>query len=90
MTTKKEYKGIKVDGVAKGKANWSLYLDYCKGCGLCLEKCPVNKGKYDCLNWSKEVGIYATPAVQPDAEKCTGCGICASVCPDNAIRIDRV
>ena len=38
MTTK--HKAITVNDVAKGKADWHLYTDYCKGCGLCIVKCP--------------------------------------------------
>lgn len=87
--TEKVYNGIHVDGVAKGKADWYLYTDLCKGCGLCLVKCPINKQGKPCLNWSKEVGIYATPAVEPDPELCIGCGTCAMVCPDSAIRVER-
>ena len=41
MTTK-EYQGIVVEGVQKGKADWMLYKDLCKGCGLCMVKCPIN------------------------------------------------
>lgn len=87
--TVKEYKGIKIRDVAKGKADWSLYLDYCKGCGLCIAKCPVNAQGKKCLQWSKEVGVYATPAVQPDPELCIACGTCALICPDSAIRVER-
>lgn len=88
MTT--TYKGIKVE-VAKGKADWCLYTDLCKGCGLCLVKCPINikEGGNTCLNWSKEVGIYMTPAVEPASDKCIACGTCAMICPDSAIRIER-
>lgn len=88
MTTK-EYKGIVVKGCAKGKATWYLYSEQCKGCGLCLVKCPINKKGENCLHWSKEVCLYATPAVEPDPEKCIACGTCALICPDNAIRIER-
>lgn len=87
--TNKEYKGIKIEGVAKGKADWFLHLDYCKGCGLCLVKCPINKQGQNCLHWSKAVGIYSSPAVEPDPSLCIGCGTCALVCPDNAIQIIR-
>jgi 2-oxoglutarate ferredoxin oxidoreductase subunit delta len=88
MTTK-QYKGIKVEGVAKGKADWYCYTDLCKGCGLCIVKCPINAKGEKCLQWSKEVGLYQTPAVQPDPELCIGCGACALLCPDSAIRIER-
>ena len=76
--------GIKVCDVAKGKADWHLFTDLCKGCGLCIVKCPKK-----CLDWSKEVGIYQTPAVKPSAEECIACGMCAMLCPDSAIRIDK-
>ena len=88
MTTQ-EYKGLVVEGVSKGKADWYLFTDLCKGCGLCLEKCPMNLKGEKCLNWSKEVGIYQTPAVEPDANICIGCGTCALLCPDAAIKIVR-
>ena len=88
MTTK-EYKGLVVEGVAKDKADWYLFTDLCKGCGLCLEKCPINLKGEKCLQWSKEVGIYQTPAVQPDSNLCIGCGTCAMLCPDSAIKIVR-
>ena len=86
MTTT-EHKGFAVENVAKGKADWYLFTDLCKGCGLCIEKCPLKQS--GCLNWSKEVGIYQTPAVEPNPEICTACGMCATVCPDSAIKIVR-
>ena len=39
----KEYKGYKIEGVGKGKADYYVYTDLCKGCGLCIAKCPMNK-----------------------------------------------
>lgn len=77
-------KGIKVENVAKGKADWYLFTELCKGCGLCIVKCPKK-----CISWSKEVGIYQTPAVRPNPEECIACGMCALVCPDQAIRLDK-
>ena len=88
MTTK-QYKGIEVKDVAGGKADWYLFTELCKGCGLCIEKCPINAKGEKCLGWSKEVGLYQTPAVQPDNSKCIGCGMCAMVCPDSAIKVVR-
>lgn len=87
--TKTEYKGFKIENIAKGKADFYVYTDLCKGCGLCLAKCPLNKEDSQCLKWSKVTGLYQTPAVEPDPECCTGCGSCALVCPDSAIRIER-
>ena len=48
MTEQKEYKGYKIEGVGKGKADYYVYTDLCKGCGLCLAKCPMNKMGKDC------------------------------------------
>ena len=53
----KEYKGYKIEGVGKGKADYYVYTDLCKGCGLCIAKCPMNKAGKKCLQWSKEVGL---------------------------------
>ena len=87
--SEKQYRGYKIEGVGKGKADYYVYTDLCKGCGLCIAKCPMNKAGKNCLNWSKEVGLYQTPAVAPDPEICIACGACAMTCPDSAIRIER-
>lgn len=84
MTNDIQYKGYKIEDCAKGKADFYVYTDLCKGCGLCIAKCPMK-----CLNWSKEVGLYQTPAVEPNKDVCTACGMCSMVCPDSAIRIER-
>ena len=76
--------GLKVENVAKGKADWYIYTDLCKGCGLCMVKCPKK-----CLSWSSEVGLYQTPMVHPVADECIACGTCALVCPDSAIRVEK-
>ena len=47
-----------------------------------MVKCPKQ-----CLKWSKEVGLYQTPCVEPDPSLCIGCGTCAMVCPDSAIKV---
>ncbi len=65
------------------KADWILYPGLCKGCGLCIQKCPKK-----CISWSKVLGAYGTPAVEANDE-CIGCGICSMVCPEPAIRVDK-
>ena len=83
MTDKEiQYKGYKIADVAKGKADWYMFTDLCKGCGLCIVKCPKK-----CLNWSKEVGLYQTPCVEPNPDECIACGMCALTCPDSAIKV---
>lgn len=65
------------------RASFNMFPDLCKGCGLCIQKCPVN-----IIGWSKELGVYGTPAVQTsDQDKCIACKICEIVCPDCAILI---
>ncbi|MDI9481442.1 MAG: 4Fe-4S dicluster domain-containing protein [Syntrophomonadaceae bacterium] len=67
------------------KANFHIFPDYCKGCGLCKEKCPN-----DVLIWSEKLGVYGTPIVKPkDEESCIACLICEMVCPDAAIYIEK-
>lgn len=58
-----------------------IYENICKGCGICIEFCPLKV-----LEQSREMnkrGYY--PPKLRDAEKCTGCRICELMCPDFAI-----
>ncbi|WP_061212915.1 4Fe-4S dicluster domain-containing protein [Syntrophomonas wolfei] len=68
------------------KAIFHIFPDYCKGCGLCKEKCPNQT-----LVWSEKLGVYGTPTVKPkDEDSCIACMICEMVCPDCAIYIERL
>lgn len=66
------------------KGEWSVFPQLCKGCGLCIEKCPVK-----CIAWSEGLGVYGTPRVAADMKECIVCGICQMVCPDCAIRVEK-
>jgi len=67
-------------------AEFYVFPLLCKGCGLCIEKCPRKV-----LAWSEELGLYGTPLVEPAGEgECNGCGLCQMFCPDCAIRVDAV
>lgn len=56
----------------------------CKGCGICVFKCPVAA-----LKMGEELGVYATPIPEIDLEKCILCGNCRKFCPDGAINVDK-
>ena len=34
------------------KGMWAVFTGLCKGCGLCIEKCPVK-----CIAWGEELGV---------------------------------
>lgn len=65
------------------KGFWTVFPGLCKGCGLCIQKCPKK-----CLAWSDVLGVYGTPSIEPNDE-CIACGICQNVCPDCAIMVEK-
>lgn len=69
---------------ASEKGLWAIFPGLCKGCGLCIEKCPKK-----CISWSDGLGVYGTPRVVADMKECIVCGICQMVCPDCAIRVEK-
>lgn len=66
------------------RGTWTVFPDLCKGCGLCIEKCPTQV-----IYWSEELGFMGTPAVKTRIEGCIVCGLCETVCPEPAIRVER-
>lgn len=56
----------------------------CKGCGICIEKCPVKA-----LSFSADMGVFALPVPKIDLEKCIICGSCRRFCPDGAIGVNK-
>ena len=56
----------------------------CKGCGICIEKCPVKA-----ISFSDTLGVYGTPTPIIDIEKCIACGNCFRFCPDSAIKVEK-
>ena len=66
------------------KGTWTIFPDLCKGCGLCIEKCPTRV-----ISWSEQLGFMGTPSVKARMEGCIVCGLCETVCPEPAIRVER-
>lgn len=70
--------------MAKGKV--SFKQEICKGCGLCVEVCPVK-----CLDLDRsQINAKGyNPAYCKEPEKCIGCANCATMCPDVVITVER-
>jgi len=56
----------------------TVFANWCKGCGICIEFCP--KGVL------KPAGLKGKPTVT-DPSLCSKCMLCEVRCPDFAIRI---
>ncbi|ANE22767.1 2-oxoacid:acceptor oxidoreductase [Denitrobacterium detoxificans] len=59
---------------------------YCKGCGLCVDACPLGIVELDTERINAK-GYH--PAHLVDEERCTACCSCATMCPDVAITVER-
>ena len=57
--------------------------DWCKGCNLCIDRCPLNAlEESDRLN---KKGVRP-PQLKKD-NKCNYCRLCELICPDLAITV---
>jgi len=64
---------------------YSIDVDRCKGCGLCVSVCPKKVlGISDKVNTK---GYF--PAYQARPEDCIFCATCCLMCPDVAISISE-
>ncbi|MDR0513760.1 MAG: 4Fe-4S binding protein [Coriobacteriaceae bacterium] len=59
---------------------------YCKGCGICVDACPLGIIE---LDQKKITDKGYHPASLVDGGACTGCMSCALMCPDVAITVMR-
>ncbi len=67
------------------KGTIKIHTEICKGCGYCVETCPVNViGIRKRFN---KKGVFPAIALHP--EKCTGCAMCSAMCPEMAIDVYR-
>ena len=64
-------------GVCEALRSYSVDPDLCKGCTLCIQKCPVEAIQ----------GEKRKPH-RIDVSKCTKCGICADICKFAAIALN--
>ncbi len=83
-----EFEGIEIKEIQQefsdDKKTWTRFPEYCKGCALCIVRCPVNAIKF-----SDKVGFLGNPLPIVDIQKCIACGMCEKTCPDGAIRVDK-
>ncbi|MEA3392827.1 MAG: 4Fe-4S dicluster domain-containing protein [Candidatus Marinimicrobia bacterium] len=62
-----------------------IRVDDCKGCGLCVDACPVNV-----LDFADELNAMGYRPSHYKGEGCTGCGTCYYTCPETqAITVVR-
>lgn len=70
--------------MAKGMAIFAS--EQCKGCGLCVDVCPLHLIELN-KNEINQKGYH--PAFLAHPEKCVGCASCALMCPDSVITVER-
>ena len=57
--------------------------DWCKGCNICIERCPV-----DALEESDKLNRRGIrPPKLKDENECNYCRLCELICPDLAIAV---
>lgn len=61
--------------------------DRCKGCGLCIDACPMKIISFsDKLNVR---GYHPAVVTEDKMGKCIGCVSCGKMCPDCVITVEK-
>ena len=66
------------------KNDITLVVEYCKGCGLCVDTCPTGTLRLK-DNIESKFGVSVTVDAP---EYCIGCKMCEQRCPDFAIFVN--
>jgi len=61
------------------------FPNICKGCGLCIEKCPKQALYFS----EKNINYLSTSVPDVFMDKCIACKTCEYICPDCAIKINK-
>lgn len=67
-------------------AKLTFNIDFCKGCGLCVNACPKKILRISPTAINKK-GHH--PVELTDEKACVGCASCAMMCPDCIIKVER-
>jgi len=73
-----------VNEYSDDQKTWTRYPEYCKGCALCIARCPVKA-----LTFSEDLGFLGNPMPKVDIQKCIACEMCSKTCPDGAIKVEK-
>ena len=68
-------------------AKVSFRENRCKGCGHCINVCPLK-----IISLSKKLnmkGYWSTEISDELMTKCIGCASCAKMCPDSVITVEK-
>ena len=60
-----------------------IILDWCKGCEICIKRCPVDA--FEISDELNKRGIY--PPKLKEVNECNNCRLCELLCPDFAITV---
>lgn len=83
--SKPDYKSNLEDNFYQNKEKRAIIKpSLCKGCGICIEKCPVKA-----LSFGEDIGVFGTNVPTIDLQKCITCGNCRRFCPDSAIAVEK-